>query len=204
MSTIPTPPDFRSCRTHRSLISAWHGEEQSRRQYTAAAALCERGGLHVLAHAFTFTALQEKEHAAICRGLLVAYGGETPPPAPDAPPLPDAPEALLSAVLRTEEDEAAKLYPACARTALEEDYPRIALTFQRLAETELLHARRFRQYAAALQDDSLFRSDTRTGWLCIPCGHLHYGCEAPGHCGTCGRDRGHFIRSDFHPFTVVP
>ena len=91
---------------------------------------------------------------------------------------------------------------AYARIAMEEGYPRIAEAFRRVAETEQLHAQRFQQYAKALADDSLFRDDRRISWVCLPCGQLHSGHEAPDCCSGCGRDRGHFIRSSFYPFVV--
>jgi len=206
MSTTRNEPlNFCTSQTRRSLISACQGETQARSQYLNAAARCDEAGLHVAAHAFRFTAAQEKEHAAIFRGLLVAFGSTPvlPEPEEDAP-LPDTPMEILRAVMQSEDDESSKLYPAYARIAEQEGYPRIATAFRRIAETERLHARRFQQYADALAEDSLFRSSQRTGWLCLPCGHLHYGTEAPGQCSTCGRNRGHFIRSDFHPFTVSP
>lgn len=204
MSTTQHDPEaFRLSRTCRSLVSAFQGESQARRQYLTAAERCEKAALHVLAHAFRFTAAQEKEHAAIFHGLLCAFGGESIGASEEDTPLPEKPAEILQAVIQGEGDEAEKLYPAFARIAQEEGYPRIATAFLRIAETERLHARRFSQYAAALDDGSLFRSGLRTGWLCLPCGHLHYGCDAPDRCGTCGRDQGHFIRSDFFPFTVT-
>lgn len=202
-TNTPLQP-FSASRTYASLRSAFQGESQARRQYLAAAETMEAAGLHVIAHAFRFTAAQEKEHAAIFHGLLCHYGGGRIDPAGEDIPLPREPEAILAAVSQSENDESGKLYPAYARIAGEEGYPRIATAFRRIAETELLHARRFQQYASALADGSLFRSSTRTGWLCLPCGHLHYGCEAPHACDTCGRDQGHFIRSSFEPFTVLP
>lgn len=205
MSTIPNEPrNFQRSRTYRSLVSAFRGEAQARRQYLIAADRCEQAGLHVAAYAFRFTAAQEKEHADIYHGLLIAFGGQ-PLPTADMPdvPLPASPLDILRTVAQGENDESDKLYPAYARIADEEGYPRIAMAFRRIAETERLHARRFQQYATALQEGTLFTGSCRTGWLCLPCGHLHYGCDAPDRCDTCGRDRGHFIRSDFHPFTVT-
>lgn len=206
MSTTRNEPlRFRASQTHHSLISAYQGESQARQQYLTAAERCDQVGLHVAAHAFRFTAAQEKEHAAIFHGLLVAFGGSPIlPAAADDVPLPDTPLEILRAVTQSEDDESSKLYPAYARMAEQEGYPRIATAFQRIAETECLHARRFQQYADSLETDALFRSSCRVGWLCLPCGHLHYGTTAPDLCSTCGRTRGHFIRSDFHPFTVSP
>lgn len=206
MSTIQTVPQhFIGSRTHRSLVSAALGESQARRQYLAAADRCEASSLHVVAHAFRFTAAQEKEHASIFLGLLRAHGADLPPEVPEAPPaLPEDPVECLRAVTQNEHDEWDRLYPAYAGIADQEGYPRIATAFRRIAETEQLHARRFIQFAEALSAGSLFSSDRRCGWLCLPCGHLHYGTAAPRACSTCGRDQGHFIRSDFHPFTVSP
>ncbi|MBQ8201755.1 MAG: rubrerythrin family protein [Clostridia bacterium] len=203
MSTIQHAQiPFIQSRTHQNLISAWAGESQARRQYLDAAERCENAQLHVIAHAFRFTAAQEKEHASIYRGLLTALGGRVQEESAASVMLPDEPLNILRAVIQSEHDEWDKLYPAYARIAEEEGYPRVATAFTRIAETEQLHAQRFLQFAKALADGTLFRNASRVGWLCLPCGHLHYGSEAPAHCSTCGRSRGHFIRSDFHPFTV--
>lgn len=201
-TTHPQQFDFLHSQTCRNLASAFRGEAQARRQYHAAAERLDQAGLHVAAYAFRFTAAQEGEHAAILHGLLCVSGGSRITPAEDDIPLPEMPLDILNTAARGETDESEKLYPAYARIADEEGYPRIAATFRRIAETERLHARRFTQYADALKNNTLFRSPARVGWLCLPCGHLHYAHEAPALCDTCGRTQGHFIRNDFHPFTV--
>lgn len=205
MSTLPTPvhPAFPDTQTHRNLRTACLGEMHARRLYLHAARKMEDARLHVIAHAFDFTAAQEKEHADVFRGLIAAHGGRTVPLAEDAPLLlPHTPLEILQAVAQSERDESATLYPFYARVAMEEGYPRIAEAFRRVAETEQHHATRFRQYAKALADDTLFRDERRVSWVCLPCGQLHSGHEAPESCSGCGRDQGHFIRSDFHPFIV--
>ena len=203
MSTLQcTPPLFPMTRTCRNLHSACLGELRARRQYLQSARQMEEAGLYVIAHAFRFTAAQEKEHADVLLGLLTALGGATPT-AEDAPVLlPREPLALLEAASQSEAAEADALYPAHARIAQEEGYPRVATALRRMAETEQTHARRFRQYAAALADGTLFRDAERVGWLCLPCGQMHYGHDAPDACSTCGRSGGQFIRSSFYPFTV--
>jgi len=205
MSTLPTSerPAFTDSQTHRNLRTACLGEMHARRLYLHAASTMEDASLYVIAHAFDFTAAQEKEHADVFRGLIAAHGGRTVPLVEDAPLLlPHTPMAILQAVTQSERDESDKLYPYYARIAAEEGYPRIAEAFRRVAETEQQHARRFRQYAAMLADDTLFRDDRRTSWVCLPCGQLHSGHEAPECCSGCGRDQSHFIRSNFHPFVV--
>lgn len=204
MSTVPEiTPAFLSTRTHRLLQAACLGEHHARRTYLGAARRMEDAHLHVIAHAFRFTAAQEKEHADIFRGLSIAHGGEILLPAEEPPVLlPDAPVEILRAVAQAEHNEWDSLYPYNARIAEEEGYPRIAEAFRRIAETEQLHALRFLQYAKALAEGRLFRDDERVSWVCLPCGQLHAGREAPECCSGCGRDQGHFIRSSFYPFAL--
>jgi len=194
---------FIDSQTHRNLRTACLGEMHARRLYLHAARRMEEASLHVIAHAFSFTAAQEKEHADVLRGLIAAHGGQTVPLAEDAPTLlPHETLDILMAVAQSEHDEWDTLYPFYARIAGEEGYPRIADTFLRIAETEQHHAQRFLQYAKALAEGSLFRDERRISWLCLPCGQLHTGLEAPASCSGCGRDRGHFIRSSFYPFVI--
>lgn len=203
MSTLQcTPSLFPATRTCRNLCTACLGEMHARRQYLQAARQMEEAGLYVVAHAFRFTAAQEKEHADVFRGLLTALGGQAPL-TEDAPILlPREPLAVLEAVSQTELAEADTLYPAHARIAQEEGYPRAAMALRRIAENEQTHARRFRQYTQMLADGTLFRDAERVGWLCLTCGQLHYGQAAPDPCAACGHSGGQFIRSSFYPFAV--
>ena len=204
MSTVQTAcPPFMDSQTHRNLQSACMGEVQAQQLYLHAARCMEDAHLHVIAHAFRFTAAQEKEHADIFRGLMTAHGGQ-PILLADDPSLtlPREPLEILRAVLQSEHEEWDTLYPCSARIAAEEGYPRIAAAFHRIAETEQLHAQRFLRYLEALSEGTLFRAAARVSWFCLPCGQLHTGHEAPAVCSGCGKDRGHFIRSSFFPFTV--
>ena len=204
MSTLigSIPPPFIESRIYRALQSAYLGEANARKMYLSAAHRMERAQLHVIAHALRFTADQEKEHEAIFLGLLTSPGCARPAVSVEAPPLPDAPLDILHALVQAESAEAERLYPYNARIAAEEGYPRIAAAFRRIAETEALHARRFRQYESALKDGTLFREHATISWLCLYCSQLHTGCEPPLHCATCGKDRGHFIRSNHYPFAI--
>ncbi len=207
MSTVQTaqetPLSFTDSHTRRNLRSACLGEMHARRLYLQAARRMEEASLHVVAHAFVFTAAQEKEHADVFRGLLTALGDRQAPMAEDAPLLlPHDPLEILRVVARSEHDEWDSLYPCYARQARSEGYPRAAEAFERVAQTEQRHAMRFLQYAKALAEGDLFEAENPVSWLCLPCGQLHTGCRAPEQCAACGRDRGHFIRSSYYPFVV--
>ena len=205
MSTLQTAAPvtpFGGSRTCMNLRSACLGEARARRLYLQCARRMEEESLHVIAHAFRFTAAQEKEHADILCGLITAHDGQLAHPEKDEPLLPPSPLEILRVFAQTEHDEGDILYPHYARIAAEEGYPRIAGAFLRIAETEHIHARRFLQYANALADGTLFRAERPTSWLCLPCGQLHTGCEPPESCSACSCSRGHFIRSSFFPFSV--
>lgn len=209
MSTVQATPipdistTFAASRTHALLRTACLGEIHARRLYLQAAHTMEENHLYVIAHAFRFTAAQEKEHADIFRGLIAAHGGSFVPMTEETPLLlPRKPLEILQAVAHAEHDEWDHLYPHNAQIASEEGYPRIAAAFRRIAETEQSHAQRFLQYGKALAEGRLFRAKHSVSWLCLPCGQLHTGKEAPELCSSCGRDRGHFIRSNYYPFVI--
>lgn len=205
MSTLQTAAamNLTNGQTFHSLQSACLAEMHTHRLYTAFSQQMEDAELHVVAHAFRYTAAQEKEHADILRGLLIACGETAVPSAEDAPLLlpRDTPE-LLHAVIQAELNEGNHLYPRIARTAQEEGYPRVAEACRRIGETELHHAQRFRRYAKALAEGRLFRDARPVSWVCLGCGQFHAGLEAPSRCPGCGRSQGFFIRSSFYPFSA--
>lgn len=206
MSTLQTAAamNLTNPRTFHSLQCACVAEMHTHRLYTAFSQQMDEDGLHVVAHAFRYTAAQEKEHADILRGLLSASGESAVPCPEDAPLLlPRDTQELLRAVIQVETNEGKHLYPGIAQTAQEEGYPRVAEACRHIAETELLHAQRFRRYARALAEDRLFRDVRPVSWVCLGCGQFHAGLEAPSCCPGCGRDQGFFIRSSFYPFSAM-
>lgn len=204
MSTIPTAAPVIPChenRTCRFLRLALAEKRRVRQLYLDAARTLEEDGLHVTAYAFRFTAAQEAEHAAILEGLLTTLGSDFPVPE-DTLPLPRDPIELLRAAAADEHtiwDERCPLY---AETAQAEGYPRIAAALRRMAETDRQHARRFVQYLEAHASGRLFQDEQRVSWVCLACGQLHTDREPPATCSGCSGGQGHFIRTDFYPFSV--
>ncbi|MDD6051898.1 MAG: ferritin family protein [Clostridiales bacterium] len=204
MSTLQTAADVKElpARALPCLQEACLAEMHAHRLYTAFAQQMEDAALYVIAHAFRYTAAQEKEHADILRGLLVACGESAVPAAQDAPLLfPQDTLELLHAVIQAEMHEGNQRYPRIAQAALAEGYPRVAEACHRIGEMERNHAQRFRRYAQALADGHLFRDALPVSWVCLGCGQFHAGLEAPSRCPVCGRNQGYFIRSSFYPFS---
>ena len=81
-------------------------------------------------------------------------------------------------------------------------FTRAAEVFAAIAAVEKTHAARFDRCLRLLQDDALFTGGRDTAWLCLNCGHIHTGSEAPVLCPVCRHDQGHFIRTDLTPFAL--
>ena len=69
--------DFKTSETAKNLMRAFAGESQASNRYTFAASQAKKQKLHVIEAIFTFTANQEKEHAAIFFNHLQELLGQT-------------------------------------------------------------------------------------------------------------------------------
>lgn len=187
-------------KTRINLMRAFAGESQARNRYAFAAQLARGQRLEVVAEAFDLTARQEQEHAEIFYGFLAPLNGTNI--LMDAG-YPVNTERSVAAQLRdarhNEMEECDVVYPDFARMAREEGLGRIADVFSGVAEIERTHAARFQRFADALEAGKLFAGGSKTAWLCLNCGHIHLGSEAPAVCPICGRDQGWMIRADWTP-----
>ena len=195
---------FNDSRTRENLMRAFAGESQARNRYTFAAQQAKENKLRIVADVFTFTAAQEKEHAEVFYELLSACAGQTIHvdggyPVNISTELTD----LLSAARHNETEEAEDAYPTFARIAREEGFTRVGDVFAAIAQVEKTHAQRFERFEQMLRDGTLFEEKGSAGWLCLNCGHIHQGNQAPGLCPVCRHDQGPFIRTDLVPFTLL-
>ena len=51
-----------------------------------------------------------------------------------------------------------------------------------------------------LEQGKLFLSDVACGWMCLNCGYLFQGTQAPKACPVCSPDQGFFIRLEMAPY----
>ena len=63
-----------------------------------------------------------------------------------------------------------------------------------IAGIEKIHGDRFARFADMLRQNQLFSADQETGWLCLNCGYVHTGKEAPKICPVCRHNQGYYIR----------
>ena len=178
-------------------MRAFAGESQARNRYTFAAGQAKQQKLHVLEAVFTFTANQEKEHAEIFYNHLSELAGETIHVDGGYPvDITNSITELLRMAQHNEYEEAQVVYPAFASVAREEGFQSVATTFEMIAAIEKTHGDRFGQLARRAQENMLFRSDKETAWMCLNCGHVHYGTQVPPICPVCKHAQGYFVRMD--------
>ena len=176
--------EFKDSATKENLLRAFAGESQARNRYTFAASACHQEKLHVLEAVFLYTAQQELAHANVFYSHLKKAGCENVTITANYPiDLPDQPLQLLELARRHELDEFGDIYPAFADKAQEEGFPEIARHFRQIAEIEKVHV-----------------SDVETGWICLNCGHILTGKQAPAKCPVCSHDQGYFIRLELSPY----
>lgn len=196
--------DFKNSETKENLMRAFAGESQARNRYTFAAEQAGQQKMHVVEAVFTFTANQEKEHAEIFYNHLKELAGETIHIDGGYPV--DISESVLE-ILRyaqhNEYEEFDPVYKAFGDKAMEEGFPKVAASFHQIAGIEKIHGDRFGRLADLLEQNQLFVSNVECKWMCLNCGFVFEGKEAPMKCPVCDHDRGFFIRLELAPYTTA-
>lgn len=194
--------NFKTSETKLNLMRAFAGESQARNRYTFAAQQAKEQKLHVVEAVFTFTADQEKEHAQVFYNHLKEMAGETIQIDGGYPvDISQSVLELLRFAQHNEYEEHDPVYQAFGDKAMEEGFPKIAVSFHQIAKIEKVHGDRFGRLADLIEQNKLFISDVECAWMCLNCGHIFTGKEAPQKCPVCEHDRGFFIRLELAPYT---
>lgn len=193
--------DFKNSETKENLMRAFAGESQARNRYTFAAEQAKQAKQEVLSQVFLYTADQEKVHAQVFYDHLKELAGDTIHIDGGYPV--DISENLLELLKRAqhnEYEEANDVYKNFGDKAKEEGFSKVANTFYMIADVEKFHGDRFGKFAEWLEQNKLFVSDVKQGWICLNCGYIYEGEQAPGKCPVCGAEKGYFIRLELSPF----
>lgn len=192
---------FKDSKTKDNLMRAFAGESQARNRYTFAASAAKAAKLQVIQAVFEFTANQEKEHAELYYKFLKELQGENIAVDGKYPvDLADDVLTLLRSAQHNEYQEYEHEYKTFGDIALEEGFTKIGNTFHMVAEIEKTHGDRFGSFADLLEHNKLFVSNVEVKWMCLNCGHIHSGTNAPTICPVCEHDQGYFIRLELAPY----
>lgn len=180
---------IKGSRTEKNLMAAFAGESQARNRYTYHSSIARKAGLHQIAAILQETADNEKEHAKAFFKHLEEGPVEINATYPVI--LGDTVDNLKAAIAG-ENEEWTILYPGFAEVAEEEGFPKVALTFRKIAEVEKEHEARYKALLKNVQEDSLFKKDEPVKWHCRNCGWVYEGKAAPNKCPACLHPQSYF------------
>lgn len=194
--------DFKNSETKKNLMRAFAGESQARNRYCMAANQAKQQKLKVVELVFKFTAEQEEQHARIfykhlneCAGETIEIDGTYPVD------INEDIAKLLRYAERNEFEEYDDVYKTFAEKAKEEGFDNVAYSFTEIGKIEKTHGERFKKFAELLENNELFVSNVECKWMCLNCGNVFEGKEAPMSCPVCQHDRGYYIRLELAPYS---
>jgi len=181
---------FRESQTAQNLLASFAGESQARNRYTYFASTAKKEGYIQIADIFEETAGHECEHAL--RFFKFFNGGELEITASYPAGVIKSTYDNLLASAEGEKFEHTELYPGFAKIAREEGFERAAHTWDAISVSEKQHEKRYRDLAANILAEKVFKREEEAVWRCRNCGYLHTGLEAPDKCPACVHPQGYF------------
>lgn len=175
--------------TRENLMKAFAGESMARNRYCMFASKAEKECLIEIADIFRQTALNEKEHAEVFFKFL--DGGDVKITSSYPSCLGDT-KANLMCAFKYEEEEHSILYPEFAKVAEEEGFKKIATAFKNIAIIEAHHSSRYKKLFDRLNENTMFKRDTKVKWVCSHCGFIYENEEPPVKCPVCEKDKGYY------------
>lgn len=181
---------LKGTKTEGNLLKAFAGESQARNRYTYYASQAKKEGYKQIEAIFMETARNEKEHAKRFFDLLDGGMAEITASYP-AGGIGNTEDNLEDAAAG-ENEEHTELYPEFAEIAREEGFPKIAAAFDKIAEVELEHEKRFLKLLENVREEKVFARAETVRWKCDNCGYVHEGEKAPKKCPACLHDQKYF------------
>ncbi len=170
--------ELKGSKTEQNLLEAFAGESRARNLYTFYASKAKQDGYQQIAAIFEETAENEKEHAKIWFKILNDGMGGT--------------LENLESGAAGENYEWTDMYPTFAKDAREEGFHEIAVLFEKVAEIEQEHEKRYKKLIENMKDGLVFSKDDDVIWQCMNCGHIVIGKKAPEICPVCAHPQSYF------------
>ena len=185
---------LKGTRTAENLLKSFAGESQARMRYTYYASVAKKEGYIQISNILMEIADQEKEHAKRFYKFLKDEFKDEAIEITAAYPVSFHNETLknLKAAASGENEEWSMLYPSFAKVAREEGFTAIANAFERIAEVEKNHEKRYNKLIANLEKQTVFAKTEEVLWMCTNCGYIYEGKEAPLSCPACLHPQGYF------------
>jgi len=181
---------IKGSKTEKNLLAAFAGESQARNRYTYFASAARKENFEQIAHIFSETAENEKEHAKVFFKHLEGGDAEITASYP-AGVIADTKSNLMEAA-SGEKLEWSTLYRDFEQIARDEGFPEIANSFAQIATVEMFHENRYRQLLKNIENKEVFKKKIAVKWHCMNCGYIVEGTEAPAECPACKHPQSYY------------
>jgi rubrerythrin len=185
-------------KTIENLAKAFIGESQARNRYAFYAKQAKKEGYDQIAELFELTADNEREHAKwlmrMLSDLKAKQGGSFQDPVVEAdmPTVFGDTAANLQAAIDGENHENTSMYPSFAQEADKEGLPEVAERLRAISRAEEHHEERYRKLLKQVQEDTMWKKEEETTWMCRKCGYTHTGQKPPEKCPSCDHPVNYF------------
>lgn len=176
--------------TEKNLLTSFAGESQASNRYDFFAKVAKKEGYVQIANIFTETAENERVHAKQMFKWLEGGMVEIKAAYPTGP-ISDTLQNLKEAAAG-EHEEWYVDYPKFAEVAEQEGFPEIAKMYRAICVAERAHEDRYLKLLANVETEHVFEKDEEAVWMCIKCGYIHTGKEAPLVCPACGHPQSYY------------
>jgi len=174
--------NLKGSNTEKNLFKTFAGESRARNKYTFYADKARVDGFMYVGDIFDETAGNEKAHAReVYRRFLDKVSSTK--------------NNLIDSALG-EAEESKVIYKEFECMARDEGFDEIADFYKELQEVEEHHKERFLKLAKEIKDDTIFKLDKKKEWLCLNCGYIYEGTEAPMACPLCKYPISYFKKLD--------
>ena len=157
--------------TEKNLYKTFAGECRARTKYNLFSEKAKEEGYMWVSEIFNITAENEYAHAREAYKRYLEC-------------IKDTEENLMAAAIG-ETEEFKDIYKGYEETARKEGFKEIAHFFKELREVEEEHQKRFLKLNEKVKNGKMFESKKSTKWICLNCGYIHEGEEAPEKCPLC-------------------
>ena len=164
--------------TEKNLYKTFAGECRARSKYNLFGEKAREEGYMWIAEVFDITAGNEYAHAREVYNRYLEC-------------VKDTEENLMAAAIG-ETEEFRDIYKEFEETAKKEGFKEIAHFFKELREVEEAHQKRFLDLYEKVKSGHFFESKKTTKWVCLNCGYIHEGEEAPDECPLCKFPQSYF------------
>jgi rubrerythrin len=177
--------ELKGSKTEKNLQTAFAGESQACVKYQYYASQAKKDGYVKIQNIFTETSNNEKEHAKLWFKAL--HGGKVPSTVDN-----------LKDAASGENYEWTDMYAKFSKEAREEGFEDIAKLFDGVGAIERHHEARYNAMLKEIEDDTMFKKTNDTVWICLNCGHVFVGAEAPEACPVCNHPKAYFQELNEH------